>query len=221
MIGEPSRAAVGLKRGVLRGAQLLGINRALRSVLRRRLLVLCYHGVIDDGGSRDELRYSTTVGVTEFRNQLQILKRFFNPVSAAEVLEWLRGAGDLPPSPVLLTFDDGFRNNLRYAAPELVRVGTPALVHIATGYIGTGELLWPQELVERILRWPGSRLPWPEGPDIELSARPADRQVVATQLRCRCKALPDDQRLAFLDRLRDQPLDRSDGWDDDLYAFLS
>lgn len=210
-----------LKRSLLGGAHLLGINRVLRSASRKRLLVLCYHGVISESRPDDELRYSTTVSIKEFRAQLRILRRQFAPVAVDDVLAWLQGRAELPRSPVLLTFDDGFRNNLTYAAPELVRHSVPALVNVATQYIGTSELLWPQELVERILRWSGDKLPSTKGPDIVLPTGELARRGVAAQVRRACKVLPDPQRRRYLDRLREQPFGRSHAWDDDLYAFLS
>ena len=49
----------------------------------------------------------------------------------------LAGAGKpLPQKHVVLTFDDGYRNNLTAAAPILERHGFSATIFIATGYIG-------------------------------------------------------------------------------------
>jgi hypothetical protein len=41
-----------------------------------------------------------------------------------------------PPQSVLVTFDDGYRDNLTNALPLLVRYGIRATFFIATGYVG-------------------------------------------------------------------------------------
>ncbi len=107
------------------------------------------------------------------------------------------------PRPLLVTFDDGFRNNLTYAAPELERQGVPAVFHVATGYIGTGRLLWPYEVEERVLQWKQTRLPMPgDRPSIPLPTEPASRAAVAERVEELCKTLQDDVRQAYLETLR-------------------
>jgi peptidoglycan/xylan/chitin deacetylase (PgdA/CDA1 family) len=208
------------KRLLFGGARWSGANRLLRRRTRNMLLVLCYHGVVVDGHPHDELRYSTTVSLAEFRQQLQILQQTFRCVSAADVRDWLAGRQSLPASPVLITFDDGFRNNLTLAAPELARLSMPALLFVATGHIGRRRLLWTQELVERGLRWPHARIPSPAGPDRDLPAQLAARRAVVEQLRAECKQAPQEARERYLDRLRETKLDAT-CWDRQLYEFLS
>jgi peptidoglycan/xylan/chitin deacetylase (PgdA/CDA1 family) len=119
------------------------------------------------------------------------------------VLRHLDGVDRLPPRPLLVTFDDGFRNNLTRAAPELERQGVPALFHVATGYIGTSRLLWPYEVEERVLQWTQPCLPMPgDRPSVPLPAEPAARAAVADRVRELCKTLADDARQAYLDALR-------------------
>jgi peptidoglycan/xylan/chitin deacetylase (PgdA/CDA1 family) len=56
-----------------------------------------------------------------------------------ELLDML-DRGDSPPAgSVLVSFDDGYRNTLDTAAPILARHGLPAIVYLATGYVGRGE----------------------------------------------------------------------------------
>jgi peptidoglycan/xylan/chitin deacetylase (PgdA/CDA1 family) len=143
-------------------------------------------------------------------------------VSATDVAEAVAGQRSLPDRAVLVTFDDGFRNNLTWAAPELERLGIPALIHVATGYIGQDRLLWTQELDERILSWRYGTLPMPHRPhDAPLPARFAERITLAEHVRSICKRLPNETRICYLDRLRDEPLPLGKSWHRELYAFLS
>ena len=204
------------------GTRRLGINALLRRAAKGRLLVLGYHGVVSEDRPGDPLRTVNAVSLREFRWQLQTLCRLFTPISAADLLELVEGSGSLPDYPVLITFDDGFRNNLTCAAPELQRQGIPAVIHVTTGMIGSDRLLWPQELIERILAWPHRTIPMPDGgPDLQTPSAGAPRIEVAKRIRELCKRIPDDTRESYLDRLRNGPLPRGEAWHRELYDFLS
>jgi peptidoglycan/xylan/chitin deacetylase (PgdA/CDA1 family) len=65
----------------------------------------------------------------------------------------------LPPSAVLITFDDGYRDNLENAVPILRRHGYPAVIFVPIGYVGEPRPLPHEEplavrgLVNRTLGW--------------------------------------------------------------------
>ena len=57
---------------------------------------------------------------------------------------------DLPPRAIALTFDDGYLDNLEYAAPVLERAGLPATFFLTSGWLGKpGEYWW--DTLERVL----------------------------------------------------------------------
>ncbi len=209
------------KQSVLAGSRRLGVNRCVRSALRKRLLVLCYHAVVPDDHPRHPWRTRVATRAGDFRAQLALLRRLFNPISPRDLLDHLEAGTPLPPRPVLVTFDDGFRNNLTRAVPELERLEVPALFHLTTGHIGGGGLLWTQELDERIAAWPEPALPLPGGrPAAPLPPDPEARWRLADAVRAACKRLPDAERIAYLDRLRgDAPLPVN-GALEELYGFL-
>ncbi len=223
------------KRAILAGSRRAGVNWCLRTALSHRLLVLCYHSVIPDDcperpctkcvvglGERACYRMRDTIKVGEFRRQLAVICRLFRPVSATDVLDHLERGRPLPLRAVLLTFDDGFRNNLACAAPVMLRMGVPALICVVTDHVGKPELLWPQELDERIFNWNHAKLPMPGGQaDVVLSDEPPDRCRVADRIRQFCKRLPNQEKITYLNRLRQDPLSAEEQWIRQLYAFLS
>src|SRR4051794_35340296 len=85
----------------------LGINRAARRLMRHRVRILCYHGVVAEPQS-DRFRYGNTVSIGEFDRQLKALRRHFTPISLGDLMAWLEGGAALPNDAVLLTFDDGY-----------------------------------------------------------------------------------------------------------------
>src|SRR5260221_9350558 len=82
---------------------------------------------------------------------LRYLKRRFDVVPLASLADSL----DSPTAPLrrklVLTFDDGLRNNLEVAYPVLQRLGLPATFFVCPGLIEQGQWLWNHEARQRML----------------------------------------------------------------------
>jgi peptidoglycan/xylan/chitin deacetylase (PgdA/CDA1 family) len=77
----------------------------------------------------------------ELEQQIAMLATHFNPIGLDDVTRFLAGK-PLPRSPVLVTFDDGYRDNHDVALPILRRHKIPAVFFIATEYISRRRLFW-------------------------------------------------------------------------------
>jgi peptidoglycan/xylan/chitin deacetylase (PgdA/CDA1 family) len=68
----------------------------------------------------------------------------FETVSLAQVDAYLNGQGTLPPKPVVLTFDDGYKSVLSAAKPILDKYGYTATVFLIAQSVGkgSGNLTW-------------------------------------------------------------------------------
>ena len=96
-------------------------TRARRDGVR----IVHYHYVFDD--EREQ-----------FARQLRFLAREFSPVSLTEAVERLR-AGRVQGDEVVVTFDDGFRNQLDNAAPLLSEHGIVGCFFLVTSFVGAGD----------------------------------------------------------------------------------
>jgi peptidoglycan/xylan/chitin deacetylase (PgdA/CDA1 family) len=96
---------------------------------RSRAVVLYYHRI----GTADVL----TKPAVEFGRDLKYLKRRYRCVSLAELCEKIRANVPLRRRSVVITFDDGYRDNFLEAAPLLKAARLPATFFVATGFIGT------------------------------------------------------------------------------------
>jgi peptidoglycan/xylan/chitin deacetylase (PgdA/CDA1 family) len=76
-----------------------------------------------------------------FDRQMAMVRARFSPVSLEELLAHLDGR-PLPRSPLLVTFDDGYLDNLEIAVPILQRHGIRAAFFIATDYVHCRKLFW-------------------------------------------------------------------------------
>jgi peptidoglycan/xylan/chitin deacetylase (PgdA/CDA1 family) len=85
-----------------------------------------------------------------FAAQMEHLAALYQVVPLERLIEMLRDGGPLPSRCVSVTFDDGYADNHRHAFPVLKRLGIPATIFLATGFIGGGQgLFWWDE----ICRW--------------------------------------------------------------------
>lgn len=93
----------------------------------RPLRILAWHAIADLAGDRVIEPYGVPPEI--FRRQLEALERAgWRFVSAEEALRCLQGRGGLPRRPVLLTFDDGYRDLQETVLPLLWERGAPAVV---------------------------------------------------------------------------------------------
>ncbi len=123
-----------LKRAALRTAQGAGaFHIAVGSRWRRRrLLILCYHGIsLDD---EHEWNPELYMPPSLFEQRLALLKR--NGCRVLPLAEAIQRLYDrsLPPNSVAITFDDGNHDFHAKAFPLLNAYGFPATVYITTWY---------------------------------------------------------------------------------------
>ncbi len=91
-------------------------------------------------------RWGLTIDPAEFEQVIQSLLDFGNLLPLSEALERL-WQGDASTSTVL-TIDDGYRDLVEYAFPNLMRHQAPATVFVPSYYVETGQPFWWE-----VLRW--------------------------------------------------------------------
>jgi peptidoglycan/xylan/chitin deacetylase (PgdA/CDA1 family) len=72
--------------------------------------------------------------------RVEMLGRHFEFIHHDDLLARLRTPKRKPFC--LLTFDDGKKNNATCVAPELERLGVPAVFYVTSGFIGSAQPLW-------------------------------------------------------------------------------
>ncbi len=122
------------KMAVLRLLKGLGLFAVSRRLTRRRLRILCYHGI----SMCDEDGYNPTLFMRAplFAARMRWLKdEGFTVIPLDEAVRGL-SSGRLPDDAVVITFDDGWFGILEHAVPVLRRLGFPATVYVTTYYVG-------------------------------------------------------------------------------------
>lgn len=128
------------------------LRSQLRDAAYRRVggsvVVLAYHRVA--GLPTDP--QALAVSPEHFEAQARMLAERYRVISLDEVADGL-ARHHLPRRAVAITFDDGYADNLRVAAPFLREHSLPATIFVSSGYTAGGREFWWDEL-ERMLLAP-------------------------------------------------------------------
>jgi peptidoglycan/xylan/chitin deacetylase (PgdA/CDA1 family) len=125
------------------------LARPIQRRFERKAVVLMYHRVAEL--TADPWAIGVTPG--NFAEHLAVLRAYARPTSLRQLV---RGMDDdrVAPRTVVVTFDDGYADNLQHAKPLLERYDIPATMFLTTGALGSGREYWWDEL-ERLLLQPG------------------------------------------------------------------
>jgi peptidoglycan/xylan/chitin deacetylase (PgdA/CDA1 family) len=119
---------------------VLGLRRAIDVPW---LPVVTFHRVLERG---DHAAFLLDDGVVdaapdEFERHVQTIRRYFQPIGIAELIAAFDGE-PLPKRPIVVTFDDGYRDNVEVALPILKRHDVKAVFFVATEYISRRRVFW-------------------------------------------------------------------------------
>ena len=113
-----------------------------------RVPILMYHRVGSSPATAPAVTKALTVGPRDFAAQMRWLHASgFHAITQGQLLGAQLLGLPLPRRPVLITFDDGYRDVLWNAAPLLHRLRMPATMYVITGRVGAGDpsfLTWPE-----------------------------------------------------------------------------
>ncbi|HSX40010.1 MAG TPA: polysaccharide deacetylase family protein [Candidatus Saccharimonadales bacterium] len=115
-----------------------------------RVPILLYHYVEYVKDPKDTIRQSLDIVPSVFEKQLQTLiadnYTFITPSGLADVLE---GKKKLPPKPIIITFDDGYRDFYTDVLPILQRYPDVRVVaYVVPGFLDTPNFLLTSQLEE-------------------------------------------------------------------------
>ncbi len=109
--------------------------------------ILAYHQV------NDVNTHEFAMATADFEEQMASLKEEgYTAVSLREYDRARQGKFTLPAKPIIITFDDGYRDNLTVAQPILEKYGMKGTVFVATGLVSQPNYLTPSEIAELAAR---------------------------------------------------------------------
>jgi peptidoglycan/xylan/chitin deacetylase (PgdA/CDA1 family) len=122
-----------------------GVTRLAGWWNRRRVTILCYHGVTERPERAPEDHWGLHVRRDRFEAHVGYLSRHYRVIPLREYVEARASGRTLPPYTAVLTFDDGYRNVLTVAAPILRAARLPASVFVVTDRVGASDTRSPAQ----------------------------------------------------------------------------
>jgi peptidoglycan/xylan/chitin deacetylase (PgdA/CDA1 family) len=117
--------------------------------------ILMYHLINVSPPGTPSMERRLTVHPTDFARQMKWLKQHgYRTITQRELFEALFEGRRLGPKPILITFDDGYRDLYENASPVLARLGMRATAYVVSRRLKNG---YPLFLTWRLLRQLPSR----------------------------------------------------------------
>ena len=104
--------------------------------------VLMYHHIQPEALASEKGQTSLTVDSGIFDQQMAYLvSRGYTSISANQLANALRTHSNLPGKPIVITMDDGYKDNFTYAFPVIQKYGLIANIMIPTGLLENEDFL--------------------------------------------------------------------------------
>jgi peptidoglycan/xylan/chitin deacetylase (PgdA/CDA1 family) len=136
------------------GTKLVQKQRTLlmeqRQMTPLKLPILLYHYVENVTDQKDTIRKSLNIPPSVFEAQVvTLLTNGYKPILLDDVTNYFSGNQVLPDKPVVLTFDDGYRDFYTDVLPILRKYHVPATLYMVSGFRDTTKnYLTTQQLLE-------------------------------------------------------------------------
>lgn len=121
----------------------LGLFDAYAFLRRKRIgsqvAIVLYHRVCP---RKDDWSLKSQMSLRTFESQIQYLRQNYLTLSLDELVRYLEQGKSLPKRAVVITFDDGYRDNYLHAFPILRKYRVPATFFLTTGHIGVEKPFW-------------------------------------------------------------------------------
>ena len=165
----------------------------------QNIQVLAYHRVTDEKG-----RTFTPTSTENFDRQMEFLAENYSVISAEESIQRLIRK-DIPPNCVVVTLDDGYRDNFTHAFPILGKYGTPATIFLATGCLNGQETLWHDQICFAFNNTLESKLNLKDfnGEEYELS-KLEDYELALTRVLWRLREITNEERTLWTKVVRER-----------------
>lgn len=116
--------------GTYKTLRTLGYIQA-KNKLKQFASVLMYHRV------NENINEQLSVNVTEFDKMMEVFSKHYRVISLYELLDGITRGETFDSRTVVITFDDGYKDNYQYAAPILKKYNLPATFFVTSSYIDT------------------------------------------------------------------------------------
>jgi peptidoglycan/xylan/chitin deacetylase (PgdA/CDA1 family) len=138
---------------VVNAAHHLGLLALAGNFSPLGVTIVMFHGVVDDSQASNPLNsLGLHLAESPFARLCKGLANTGMVVSLEQAVAALQGKRVLRQHEIVLTFDDGYRNNYTHAFPLLKKYQLPATVFLATEFLEERVPLWPDRVAYAVMQ---------------------------------------------------------------------
>lgn len=110
------------------------------------ILILAYHRVNDFENDVLDMAISPNT----FEEQIKYLQRHYHILSLDEAVKILKESDKIPEKAVVLTFDDGYKDNFDLAFPIVKKYHIPITVFVSVGDVESSKPFWWDQIINSV-----------------------------------------------------------------------
>ena len=161
--------------------------------------ILTYHSI----GCSDN-SFFPVLPPTVFEEQIRYLSKRFRLITLQTLMSAL-SSGVVPKESLVLTFDDGYKDNFTVALPILKQYGAVGTLFLTTNCIGTGLPLWTDVFGALFQETTVKSLYWRFGKPETFSWTCSQEKILAFKtIKNLIKTLPEDRKIEVLADIEEQ-----------------
>lgn len=167
-----------------------------RKLTKSQVAILMYHRVspVKDNWSLEPL------SPQEFEKQIEYFCRNYEIVPLERLASCIHQGNALPERAMVITLDDGYKDNYLYAYPVLKKYHVPATIFLTTGHIGTDKLFWDGKVSYIVNNSNITQLDLDELGRFSFSSA-TDKHQAGLKIVEKLKKLPNEKKNALIEKL--------------------
>lgn len=107
------------------------------------ITILAFHKISND----TPIYLGLNTSVSSFESQMRYLKRYYNLISLKKATQLIQNGERILDNTVVVTFDDGYKNNYTNAFPIIKKYDIPVTIFLTAGMINSKSTLWYEQIV--------------------------------------------------------------------------
>jgi peptidoglycan/xylan/chitin deacetylase (PgdA/CDA1 family) len=134
-------------------------------IVKHCALILFYHRFTS---TSDESTLLSKLNIGEFKKQIEYINKFYDIISMDKMYENIHNRITFTKPSILITIDDGYKDNYSLAYPVLSSTAASATIYLTAGLIGTQSAIWLDDIEFALLNTRIKKISFPEVLEDEL-----------------------------------------------------
>jgi peptidoglycan/xylan/chitin deacetylase (PgdA/CDA1 family) len=171
-------------------------GRIRRKLTTQEAAIIVYHRV---GPTKNDDLFNQPMSIDSFKKQIDYLYKNHTIISIDELIS-KRRSQQVPKNTVVITFDDGYKDNHTYAYPILEKYNIPATIYLTSGGIENGKLFWFDKVSYLVKHSSVEKIDIDGLGTYELSTEP-DRSLIAEGICAALHQKSENEKLAIVEKM--------------------